>query len=216
MWYGGSRGEETMGDMTVYEREPPKGTTLEDIWALFRESDRRMQETERTLKEMGVETDRRMRKTERAIKETGRQIGNLGGRLGEVIEHIMTPKLYEKFEELDLCFTRASRNYELRGQNRKTLAEVDVFLENGEYAMAVEVKTRLTVEDVQDHVKRLEILRKAADEHKDQRKYLGAVAGAVVDQKVSAYARKTGFYVIIPSGEAVEIKVPEGCMPRMW
>jgi hypothetical protein len=207
VWRLNRRG--TMGDMTVYDREPPKGITLEDIWALFRESDRRMQETERALKDMGAETDRR-------LKETGRLIGNLGGRLGEVIEHIMTPKLYEKFEEMGLSFTRASRNYELRGRNRKALAEVDVFLENGEYAMAVEVKTRLTVEDVKDHVKRLEILRKAADEHNDRRKYLGAVAGAVVDQEVSAYARKTGFYVIIPSGEAVEIEVPEGFKPRMW
>jgi hypothetical protein len=212
-----------MGDMTTPEREPPKGTTLEDIWALFRESDQRMRETERALKEMGAETDRRMQETDRRmqetdrrLKETARLIGNLGSRLGEVIEHIMSPKLYEKFEELGLSFTSASRNYELRDRNKKGLAEVDVFLENGGYAMAVEVKTRLTTEDVKDHVKRLEILRRVADEHNDRRKYLGAVAGAVVDQEVSDYARKTGFYVIIPSGEGVEIEVPIGFKPREW
>jgi hypothetical protein len=173
-------------------------------------------ETHRELKEMGAETDRRMKETDRRLKETDRLIGNLGSRLGEVIEHIMSPKLYEKFEELGMCFTHASRNHELKDRNKNRLAEVDVLLENGEYAMAVEVKTRLTTEDVKDHVKRLEILRVVADEHNDRRKYLGAVAGAVVDQKVSDYARKTGFYVIIPAGEAVEIEVPEGFKPRVW
>jgi hypothetical protein len=225
-----------MGDMTVL-REPPKGVTFEDVWAMLQETGRRIQETERLLKEMGAETDRRMQETaeqikdtdrrmqetaeqikdtDRQMKETNKLIGNLGSRLGEVIEHIMSPKLHEKFESLGLCFTRASRNHELKDQNKKRLAEIDVFLENSEYAMAVEVKTRLTREDVRDHVKRLEILRKVADDHEDKRKYLGAVAGAVVDQDVSAYALKTGFYVIIPSGEAVEIEAPNGFKPRIW
>ncbi|MDR0387496.1 MAG: hypothetical protein LBH57_05625, partial [Treponema sp.] len=209
--------------MTVYGEEAPKGTTLEDVWALIRETDRQMKETDRVLKEMSAETarrmretDQRMRETARQMKETDRKIGNLGSRLGEVIEHLMSPKLHEKFEELGLYFTRNSRNFELRDRNKNCLTEVDVFLENDEYAMAVEVKTRLTSEDVKDHVKRLAILRKAADGHDDRRKYLGAVAGAVVDPEVSAYARKTGFYVIIPSGDGVDIEVPEGSKPQTW
>jgi hypothetical protein len=212
-----------MGDMTVFEHEPAEGMTFEAFWAS-------LQETRRMLKEMGVETDRRMKETDRLMKETDRQmqetarrmketdrlIGNLGSRLGEVIEHLMSPKLHEKFEELGLCFTHTSRNHELKDQNKNRLAEIDVLLENNECVMAVEVKTHLTTEDVKDHVKRLEILRKVADAQNDRRKYLGAVAGAVVEQEVSAYARKTGFYVIIPSGEAVDIEVPEGFTPRVW
>jgi hypothetical protein len=89
-------------------------------------------------------------------------------------------------------------------------------LENSEYAMAVEVKTRLTTRDVKDHVKRMNILRRAADEHGDRRKYLGAVAGAVFARGVLEYALKNGFYVVIPSGETVDIEVPEGFRPRVW
>jgi enamine deaminase RidA (YjgF/YER057c/UK114 family) len=113
-------------------------------------------------------------------------------------------------------FNHLSRNHELEDQNKKRLAEVDVLLENGEYAMAVEVKTHLTTEDVKDHVKRMGILRRVADEHGDRRKYLGAVAGAVIDQEVSAYAAKSGFYVISPSGETVDIEIPEGFKARIW
>jgi hypothetical protein len=61
-------------------------------------------------------------------------------------------------------------------------------------------------EDVKGHVRRMKILRGVADDHNDRRKYLGAAAGAVVDPEASAYARKTGFYVIRS----------EGFKPRVW
>ena len=46
--------------------------------------------------------------------------------------------------------------------------------------MLVEVKTRLTTENVKDHVKRLEKMRVYADLHGDKRLFLGAVAGVVM------------------------------------
>jgi hypothetical protein len=205
-----------MGDMTVQGREPPRGVTFEEVWAMF-------QETERFLREMGAETDRRMQETDRKMqetdqrmKETDRKIGKLTGRLGDVVEHLMSPKLHEKFKAMNFVFTRNSRNIEIRDHNQRALAEVDALLENGEYAMAVEVKTHLTTEDVNDHLKRMGILRRVADERDDRRKYLGAVAGAVVAQNVADYALKSGFYVIIPSGETVDIEAPKDSNLRMW
>jgi predicted AAA+ superfamily ATPase len=103
--------------------------------------------------------------TNRQMKETDRKIGALGSRLGEVIEHIMTPGLYKKFKALGYQFNHSSRNHELQDQRKQRMAEIDILLENGEYAMAVEVKTRLTAKDVKDHVKRMDILRRIADEH---------------------------------------------------
>ncbi|MDR2070178.1 MAG: hypothetical protein LBP81_01990 [Treponema sp.] len=200
----------------VQVREPPKRVTFEEVWAMFQENARQQKETERMLKEMGAETDRWMKETALQMKETDKKIGRLGSRLGEVIENLMSPKLHEKFEELGFSFTRSSRNHELKDPNKQRLAEIDVLLENGEYVLAVEVKTHLRTEDVQDHVKRMGILRRVADEQQDKRKYLGAVAGAVIDQEVTAYAEKTGFYVIVPSGETVDIEVPAGFKPRIW
>ena len=42
-------------------------TTLDEVWALFRETDRKFQET-----------DQRMKETDQRMKETDRQIGALG------------------------------------------------------------------------------------------------------------------------------------------
>ena len=60
------------------------------------------------------------------------------------------------------------------------------------------------------------MLRRVADEHNDTRKYLGTVAGAVVDRETLAYALKNGFYVIIPSGETVDIEAPDSRNLRIW
>ncbi|MDR0706907.1 MAG: hypothetical protein LBF60_03390 [Treponema sp.] len=226
-----------MGNMTAQGRELPRGATFEEVWAMFQENERRMRETERFLKELDAETDRQMQETARRMQETDRQmqetdrqmqetarrmketdqkIGKLTGRLGDVIEHLMSPKLHEKFKALNFVFSRTSRNVEIRDHNQRGLAEVDALLENGEYVMAVEVKTRLTTEDVNDHLRRMEVLRRVADERDDRRKYLGAVAGAVVDKNVADYALKNGFYVIVPSGETVDIEAPEPSNLRMW
>ncbi|MDR2393101.1 MAG: hypothetical protein LBD93_02940 [Treponema sp.] len=228
-----------MGDMVV--QTWPKGVSFEETWALIRETgqlikeltvktDRQQEEiglhlkdTDRLIKELTVktdqpqkETDRLQKETARQMKETDRRLGELGIRLGDLTEHFMAPKLHEKFQDRGFVFTRISRNVELEDPAKKRLTEIDVLLENGEYAMAVEVKTRLNTEDVQDHLKRMEILRRVADTHQDSRKYLGAVAGAVVNQEVIRYALKKGFYVIIPSGETVEIEAPQGFKPRIW
>ena len=93
---------------------------------------------------------------------------------------------------------------------------MDVWLENGEFALAVEVKSSLRVEHVKDHVKRMGLLRGYADERQDRRKLLGAVAGAVVRKPARDYAFKQGFYVIEPSGDTVKISAPEGFTPRIW
>ncbi|MDR3146276.1 MAG: hypothetical protein LBU21_08360 [Treponema sp.] len=191
-----------MGDGIVSVSKPRRGASPEEVWDAIRE-------TERVIRELAKDTDRKM-------KDTDRKIGKLGSRLGEVIEHMMTPRLYKKFEALGYAFNHASRNHEILDENERGLAEVDVLLENGEYVMAVEVKTRPTTEDVREHVKRMDILRRVADEHNDRRRYLGALAGAVVDKRVLAYALQRGFYVIIPSGETVDIEAPEGFKPRIW
>jgi hypothetical protein len=208
-----------MGDRTVPLKEPPRGVTFEDVWAMMQETDREIKELLQSQKETDRKmkaTDRQMKETDRKMKETDRKLGDLGLRLGEITEHLMSPKLHKKFETLGFSFNHISRDHGIRDHKDRRLAEIDVLLENGEYAMVVEVKTRPTVGDVKDHVKRMEVLRRVADEHGDRRKYLGALAGAVVNERVLAYALKNGFYVIIPSGETVDIEAPEGFSPRIW
>jgi hypothetical protein len=93
--------------------------------------------------------------------------------------------------------------------------EIDFFLENGEFALLVEVKTNLTVDDVREHQERLQKFRLWADARNDKRQFLAAVGGGVVQENVRMFALKQGMFVVQQSGENVEVLVPEG-KPKVW
>jgi len=157
----------------------------------------------------------RQEETARQMKETDRRLGKLGIRMGEIVEHIVAPNLLEKFWEMGLKFHQANPNAVFSDDNKKFLFEVDVLLQNGDKAMLVEVKTKLTTEDVKEHIARLEKMRTYADLHGDKRAFLGAVAGVVMTPNVKGYALRQGFYVIEPSGETFNITSPKG-QPKEW
>jgi hypothetical protein len=187
---------------TETSREPQMGLTFEKVWAMFQETDRR-------IREMSRETDQQ-------IRETDRKISKLGSRVGELVEHLVAPNLLEKFKGYGFQFRKTSIDVEIKDADNSLLAEVDVLLENGSVALAVEVKSKLTVDDIKEHIDRMGKLRVYADEHRDSRKFLGAVAGAIIPEGVKPFAIKSGFFVIEQAGDTAKIDVPDGFIPREW
>jgi Holliday junction resolvase len=200
-------------------QEIGEGLNFETIWAAIqatneqmKETDRRMQETDRLIQE----TDRIVKENAQQMKVTDRRVGELTNRFGEMVEYMVIPNLVTKFEELGFTFTKANRT-EIKDREHNIFAEVDAFLENGDKVMAVEVKTRPVIEDIDVHLERMEKLRKYADLHHDKRIYLGAIAGVVFSESEKVYALKKGFYVIEPSGDTFNIIEPKGNYhPREW
>ena len=95
--------------------------------------------------------------------------------------------------------------------------EIDLFLENGDIAILIEVKTTLETKDIRAHIERLEKFRRASDMKGDKRRFIGAIAGAVIDGDAEEVAHENGMYVIVQSGKAVEIMpTPEGFQVRKW
>jgi adenine-specific DNA methylase len=129
---------------------------------------------------------------------------------------MVAPNLVKKFNALGFTFTKYGPNVAISDETRNLAAEVDIFLENGDCAIAVEVKVQVDVDDVKEHAERMETLRHYADARQDTRKFYGAVAGAIIHDSVRKYALKSGFYVISQSGDTMEIDVPEGFNPRAW
>ena len=76
--------------------------------------------------------------------------------------------------------------------------------------MIIEVKSKLTTEDITKHIERMGKMRAYADKHNDKRKFLGAVASMVMSDNEKEFAFKNGFYVLEPSGETFTIADPEG------
>ena len=186
--------------------------TFEKVGGMFQETKqilKELAESQKELKESMKETDRRM-------KETDRRLGELGNRFGELAEHLVAPSIKEKFRALNLNFEHISHNHEISDKQGHSLAEIDLLLENGDIVIAVEVKSKPLQKDVDEHIRRMEILRQRADKRHDSRKLQGAIAGAIMQDEVRNYAHKAGFYVIEQTGDTVKINIPEGFKPRVW
>jgi hypothetical protein len=194
--------------------------TAESIKANAAETDRLMKasaaEADRLIKASAAEADKRFKETDRLIKENSRQMGEVHNRLGELVEHIVLPNIMEKVKPLGFGFEHIRPRYEFTDKDFRPVAEADVLLINGKYLMVIEVKTVLKVKDVDNHVKRLETIRRHACAPYESRSFLGAVAGAVVDVAVKTYAHKKGLYVAEQSGDTLRLDVPDGFTPAVW
>ena len=82
--------------------------------------------------------------------------------------------------------------------------------------MVLEVKSKPAYKDVDAHIKRMEVIRRAADKRNDTRVFQGAIAGAIMSKEVRNHILKNGFYAIEQTGDTVMINIPEGFKARQW
>jgi hypothetical protein len=196
---------------------PPEyqGLTFEKVWAMFQETDKKFQETDKKFQETDRQMKERHEETERLIRQNQKMMGDLGRKFGKIIEHMFIPNLKKKFNALGYDFGKASSNVLIGNREHNIYTEVDVFLENGDCALAVEVKTQANTGDIREHVGRMKKLRRYFDLHGDSRKLYGAVAAAVIPDNVHDFALKQGFYLIRQTGDNLSIEAPQG-EPKAW
>jgi hypothetical protein len=194
--------------------------SFEDIKELFRESDRKMAQSRAEYDRRAAETDRKMRETDRKMRETdrklariGEQIGGLGNRLGEFVEGVVRPGLVRLFRERGLDVHRAL--HDVGGDKNGVALQVDILVANDVDAVAVEVKSKLSSEDVDEHLERLGKFKTLFPEFASKR-LLGAVAAMVIPDDAAAYAGKRGLFVIGQQGDDAVLLNAKGFEPRAW
>ena len=160
---------------------------------------------------------KRAKREDEGFKQLRQQLGWLGNSYGEQVE-AMFVNLGDKFNALGYCFPKeAEGRVKFLDENRKVLVEVDRLLENGEAVLPVEIKAKLNIGDVNDHIERLRKIRMYNLKHNDNRKVLGAVGGGVVSQEVKEYAVKKGLFVLEQNGSSIEISDVSTCFkPTEW
>ncbi|GHU75305.1 hypothetical protein FACS189461_1320 [Spirochaetia bacterium] len=225
--------------MAATTPQPQMGLTFEQVWAAFMEDreamrisnekfDKRHQETEEAMRK----TDEQIRKTEEAVRKTeetvnkmcervDRVTANVGGlnrSMGELIETLIAARLWEKFDGYLYNFRRAYQRLAVFDETDRQLTDIDIALVNGEFVMAVEVKASLhRIDEVDRHLKRMELILKYPPAECKGKKLLGAMVGGAVDPDVQAYAHSVGFFVLELTGESVHLaKTPDGFTPRQW
>jgi len=180
----------------------------------MRETDRKFQETDRKFQE----TDRKIQEAAEQIKKTSHEVGKLSSSVGRLVESMVAGNIVKKFQVLGHNIIHCHPNSRFDRPELDIHGEIDLLLENGDVAILIEVKTTLKRDDVDDHIERIKKYRRCADASGgDRRRYLGAVAGASVSEDTAIFAHRKGMYVIVQSGDAVEIvPPPQGFTAKEW
>lgn len=220
--------------MTTSETEK----TIREIWDLFKETDgrfketaKRFKETDRILQERFKETAERIKETDERIKETDkkfkegshdlrkmvaettRAVNALTGKWGRFVEGLIAPATERLFKERGIVVDKVFQRVKTHRNGDEM--EVDILAINGEYAVLIEAKSTLKIEDVKEHIERLGKFKTFFPEY-SERKTVGAIGGIVIEEDSDKYAYRNGLFVIGESGDAAVILNDKEFKPRVW
>jgi hypothetical protein len=195
----------------------------DDIWAILRElaqsqneltksqkdTERKFQDTDKKFQD----TDKKFQDTDRKIKEVTVSIGKLGNRLGDFIEDAVRPAAVRLFQRRGIDVHEVHQN--VSSQRGNEGIEIDLLVVNNSDIVAIECKSNLSVDDVNEHLVRLTKLKKLLPTYADKR-VIGALASMVIDDNVAQYAYRKGLYVIGQSGDHLEIRNNETFSAAIW
>ena len=187
----------------------------------IREEERKAREEERKANEESAKVRAKEREKawaeQKALnKELNKKFSDLGITMGDVTEYTFNPDIVmQQFNELDYKLGVSARNYKIKDANKQIIAEIDIFLQNGDSVIFVEIKTKLQEKHIDEHV---ELIKNVRQRNIFQgKKIIGAAAGAVIPDNVKAYALKQGIYVIEQTGDTIRIETQDNKFkPQKW
>ncbi|MEO5370075.1 MAG: hypothetical protein H7833_08400, partial [Magnetococcus sp. DMHC-1] len=183
----------------------------------FQETDRKFQETDRKFQETDrkfQETDRKFQETDKKIKEVTSLVGSLGGRWGEFVEGLVAPACETLFAERGIPVHQVFHNLKAGLPGGRNM-QIDLLVTNTDTVAVIEVKSRLTNEDVRDHLTRMAEFKEFFPMYAHMRA-MGAMAGIVIDQDVDRQVMNAGFYLIVQSGDTVQLANEPSFQARLW
>ncbi len=198
--------------------------TYEEVLNLFQETGRQFQETERLLKQQSLETDRKFQETERLLKESAeatrleikapsKNLGEIGNRLGEFVEHLVMPTVVRLFQAQGLEVHEV--HSDIKAKRDGEGIQVDLLVVNDGVLIAIECKSKMTTAYVDQHIERMNKFKKMIPAYRHHRAY-GAVAALVMPESVAEYAEEQGFYVLVQSGETLTIHNEPEFRAKAW
>jgi hypothetical protein len=144
--------------------------TIQDIYDLFRasqvewdrraaEADRRAAEADRRAAEAKAEADRRFAELERIAANTSREVAGLTTRWGQFVENLVEPAVIRLFQARGIDVQETFRR--MKSKRPGAQMEIDTFAVDGDVAVAIEVKSRLSQRDVDEFLAKLGRFRQA-------------------------------------------------------
>lgn len=188
----------------------------DEIWEILRglaKSHEEFKKEQDALQAAQRETDRILKKLSVDVKEVNKSVGRLTNRLGEFVEEAVRPVAVKLFRERGIDVHEVQQNIVVKRDGEGL--EIDLLVVNDKDTVAIECKSNLSIDDVNEHLERLEKIKRLIPRYKDNR-ILGAVAGMVIPANVAVYAIRKGLYVIGQNGEHLELQNDASFRPKNW
>ena len=183
---------------------------IKELSAEIKENSREIKEVH---KELSAEIKETQKITAREIKAVNTSIGRLSNRLGEFVEEAVRPSAVRLFRELGIDVHEVHQN--VTSDREGSAFEIDLLVVNNQDVVAIECKSNLSIDDVNEHLERLEKIKRFLPDHVNKR-ISGAVAGMVIPANVASYAIKKGLYVIGQNGEHLELRNEKSFTAKTW
>ena len=168
------------------------------------------------LRELHVQSIQRMeRSIDKSIAKAVNQIAGLfTTQWGQLVESLVEPGCVEQFRKIGIDISRTMQRIERADPDGRQM-EIDVLLVNGKEIVAVEVKAKLKVANVEKHEENLGRFREVFHEYRDK-EVLGAVAALSFDSDSDKYAWRRGMFVLKPEQGLVQIANGADFLPKRF
>lgn len=185
-----------------------KVPTFDDVWAI-------LMENAKQLAEMREQTRLAQTKNDKEMKALRTELGKLGNRLGDFVQEMVRPAAVKLFQSRGLPVHQLIANMSYRDDNGQIMIETDLFVINGTVGVLVECKSHASIEDVNEHLERMEKFKQYFVQYQSIRLH-GAIAAMVMPDEVARYAYRKGLFVMVQNGEMVDIRNDDKFDPKVW
>ena len=216
---------------------PQQPITVDDIFALFRESEaerkawqqtqqqsqaawqqawQESQQAWRQAQQQSMEEHRRtvereMAELRKVVADTNKKVGAISNRWGEFVENLVQPAVVRLLQEQGIQVHLTALN--VVPEDRAI--EIDILAENDTEIVAIEVKSFLEARDVKRFIKTLTKFKTVFPKYSNHKLY-GAMAGIKVGTRAEGDVVKAGLFLIKPAGDSVTIVNNEHFQPNIW
>jgi hypothetical protein len=136
---------------------------------------------------------------------------NAGKKL--IIEEMVYPAAVRLFQERGIDIHEVQRSVSAK-RNGEGI-EIDLLVVNDVDVIAIECKSNLSIDDVNEYLARLEKLKHVLPAYLNKN-VMGAVTGMVIPENVAQYAYKKGLFIIGQTGEQLVIRNDEKFKAKIW
>ncbi|WP_292431368.1 hypothetical protein [Methylobacter sp.] len=133
--------------------------------------------------------------------------------LGQFVEEAVRPSTVRLFSQRGIEVHEIYQNVTAKRNDEEL--EIDLLVVNNQDAVIIECKSNLSFDDVNEHLNRLEKIKRLMPAYSGKR-ISGAVARMVISENVATYAICKGLYVIGQNDDHLELCNEAEFVAKVW